>query len=494
MTRENKLKTAWDAYRAPFLSAFLFGLLAYGFLLTNKIPVDDDLPFFFGKGATTISGRWGLALLRFVMPDLSLPWFYGLLSLLLLSLAACLIVRIFRLESPVLQILLSGLFVCFPAETGTISYTFTSAPYALALLLAIASVAAFQCGGARRWIAAPTLLLCSCSIYQGYFAFAASFCLVLLIQRLLQKETDRAAVLREAAAMLLMLLLAAGGYGLSVLLQQRLLHFPALTADVVNTRQSLPMRVAVAYSAFLHILTRGYFGYVRGWLSCALHAAALLIVLAELFLRMKGQPLARRLLCLLALALLPLAVDCLYLLADTGFIHSLALYSFTSVYVLTAVVLDGQGERTGLLRRLTVVAMALVLAGNVCFANAFALCSYLEYENARSFYIELMIRAQQTPGFDESTRLALLGEPGEHILDQRQDFDFGDFTLPGNNIRSRVHAEELLHLYIGWDVPFADEAELAALRESETLAAMPCYPEEGSVVKDGELLILKLSE
>ena len=294
--------------------------------------------------------------------------------------------------------------------------------------------------------------------------------------------------------MLLMLLLAAGGYGLSVLLQQRLLHLPALTADVVNTRQSLPMRVAVAYSAFLHILTRGYFGYVRGWLSCALHAAALLIVLAELFLRMKDQPLARRLLCLLALALLPLAVDCLYLLADTGFIHSLALYGFTSVYVLAAVALDGREERTGLLRRAAALAMALVLAGNVYFANAFALCSYLEYENAKSFYIELMIRAQQTPGFDENTRLALFGEPGEHILDQRQDFDFGDFTLPGNNIRRRVHAGELLRLYIGWDQPFADEAEMAALQESETLAAMPCYPEEGSVVKDGELLILKLSE
>ena len=123
--KENRGKQLWDVYRVPFLSAFLFGLLAYGFLLANKIPVDDDLPFFFGKGATTISGRWGLALLRFVMPDLSLPWFYGLLSLLFLSLAACLIVGIFRLKHPALQIVLCGLFVCFPAETGTISYTFT---------------------------------------------------------------------------------------------------------------------------------------------------------------------------------------------------------------------------------------------------------------------------------------------------------------------------------------------------------------------------------
>ena len=444
--KEKRGRQLWDAYRVPFLSAFLFGLLAYGFLLANKIPVDDDLPFFFGKGATTISGRWGLALLRFVMPDLSIPWFYGLLSLVFLSLAACLIVGIFRLKNPALQIVLCGLFVCFPAETGTISYTFTSAPYALALLLAIASVAAFQRGKLWRCLAAPMLLF-SCAIYQGYFAFAASFCLILLIQRLLREDEDTAAVVREGLAMLLMLVLAAGGYGLSVLLQQRLLHLPALTVDVVNTRQSLLMRVAVAYGAFLHILTRGYFGYVRGWLSLALHAAGLLLVLAELFLRTRRQKLARRLLCLLALVLLPLAIDCLYLLADTGFIHSLALYSFISVYVLTAVVLDGRaGEGPRLPRRFAVLAMALVLAGNVYFANAFSLCSYLEYENAKSFYTELMVRAQQTPGFTEHTRLALIGEPGEQYVNQRQDFDFGHFTLPGNNIRSRVHAQELLQL------------------------------------------------
>ena len=493
--KEIRGKQLWDAYRGPFLSAFLFGLLAYGFLLVNKIPVDDDLPFFFGKGATTISGRWGLALLRLAMPDLSIPWFYGLLSLLILSLAACLIVGIFRLKNPALRIVLCGLFVCFPAETGTISYTFTSAPYALALLLAIASVAAFQRGKRWRYLAAPALLLFSCSIYQGYFAFAASFCLILLIQRLLREEEDTAAVVREGLAMLLMLVLAAGGYGLSMLLQQRLLHLPALTADVVNTRQSLPMRAAVAYSAFLHILTRGYFGYVRGRLSLVLHAAGILLVLAELFLRTRQQKLSRRLLCLLALVLLPLAVDCLYLLADTGFIHSLALYSFCSVYVLTAVVLDGRaGEGPRLPRRFAVLVMALVLAGNVYFANAFSLCSYLEYENAKSFYTELMVRAQQTPGFTQNSRLALIGEPGEQYINQRRDFDFGNFTLPGNNIRRSVHAQELLRLYIGWDVPFAGEEELAALRGSQALAAMPCYPYEGSVRMDGDVLIVKLSD
>ena len=66
--------------RLPFFSALGFGLAAYGFCMTNKIPVGDDLVGLFSKGATTVSGRYGLELLRLVMPDASMPWIYGLMS------------------------------------------------------------------------------------------------------------------------------------------------------------------------------------------------------------------------------------------------------------------------------------------------------------------------------------------------------------------------------------------------------------------------------
>ncbi len=126
--------------RLPFFSSLGFGLLAYGFCMLNKIPVGDDLVGLFSKGATTVSGRYGLELLRLVMPDVSMPWIYGLMSILMLSAAVCLIVRLFEIKSQVLQVLLAGVFVSFPAEAGTMLYMFTATPYALALLLTVAGV------------------------------------------------------------------------------------------------------------------------------------------------------------------------------------------------------------------------------------------------------------------------------------------------------------------------------------------------------------------
>ena len=478
--------------RLPFLTALLTGLLAHGFFLTNKIPVDDDLPFFFGKGATTISGRWGLELLRLVLPDYSMPWLYGLLSLLVLSVCACMIVVLFDIRNPFLKALLAAVFVSFPAETGTISYTFTSLPYAIALGLAIGAVCAYRGGGWQGFALAVAMLLLSCAIYQGYFAFAASFCVLLLLQELLRGEKSSGEVIREGLRMLGMLVLAAGLYGLSILLVNRLLHLPVLAKDVVNTRQSLLMRFALCYSAFLHTLTRGYFAYVRGSLSRLLHVLLALLVLWRGARLLRGRPVSHWLLAGLLLFLLPPAAYCLYMLADTGYIHSLALYSFVGVYVLAALVLDGETPAWD--RKLAALSLTVILAGNVTFANAFSLCCQMEFEQARSFAVGLVTRVQMTPGYDTSCPLALFGEATAGRSPLRERFGLDGFALPGNNITRTIQLPELSRLYLGWELPLASEEERQAIRDSGLLAEMPPYPADGSVVKVGDTVVVKLSD
>ncbi len=69
----------WRGYKLPFIATLLFGLAAHAFAMTNKLPFDDEAIYLFGKGTTTASGRYGLELLRLIMPDYSMPWIYGLI-------------------------------------------------------------------------------------------------------------------------------------------------------------------------------------------------------------------------------------------------------------------------------------------------------------------------------------------------------------------------------------------------------------------------------
>ena len=456
MNESKSARAAFREDRLPFFAALLFGLAAHGFWLTNKLPFDDDLPNFFTKGATWVSGRYGLELLRLVMPDVSMPWIYGLMSLCFLALAVCLTVRLFRIESRVLQALLAGALVCFPAEGATMGYAFTAAPYALALLLSVAGVWCFASKKRGRWVLAPLMLAFSCSVYQGYFAFAASFCVIGMLRALVREGKSARDVFLYGLRLLGLLLLALALYGLAVLVATKPLGLPLL-GEAVNARQSLALRTAVAYSAWLKTLFRGYFAYVPTPLSLALHVLLLLAAGASLLLRLRGE-------------------------------------RFASLYVLCAVLLDAPAPPAGeRLRAAASLALAGIVLGGAYFSNALGLYAKLQYEETKALYTSVLARVFSLPDFDESCRVAIVGNAPAARWDAGEKFPFEKLRLPGVNITDTRQAENLIRLYLGCELPFATEAEIDALVRSGALDGMPVWPYDGSVKRIGDLAVVNFA-
>ena len=94
----NRICSLCVEYRYPILGSVIAGMLAYTFAFTNKLVNLDDLYYMFSKGATIESGRWGLELMSFLFPDYSMPWIYGILSLVLITIGICICVRMFSIE------------------------------------------------------------------------------------------------------------------------------------------------------------------------------------------------------------------------------------------------------------------------------------------------------------------------------------------------------------------------------------------------------------
>lgn len=118
----------------------IWALLTYAFAFTNKLLNADEVPSLFSKGDTIGGGRWGLEIISLVFPDFSMPWIYGIMSIVIMAIVSCVILEIFTIEGKILQILLLGLWVCCSSWIGLFSYMFTSATYAVAILLAVVSV------------------------------------------------------------------------------------------------------------------------------------------------------------------------------------------------------------------------------------------------------------------------------------------------------------------------------------------------------------------
>jgi len=482
------LVAALKSNKLPFLSAVVFGLLAHMYAFTNKLLNADEISALFSKGATVKSGRWGLALTSYIFPDVSMPWIYGIISLLLLACAVCLIIRIFKIRSPALQLVLSAAVICFPAVLGNFCFMFTSAPYALAIFMAVLAVFLFRRGGKLRGVSGVILMALSLGIYQAYISLAASF-LVLILMQMLLEGSDAKEVLKKGVVYFLLLVAALGLYYLITFIVD-LVGGQGYQEYEFMSGGGIAARLSRAYTSFVRIFSDGYFGFVNSPLSVAAHLVIMLLAVGCITAGMiKGKNLRNTGLMLFLLLIFPLSMNCMYLIASVDIIHTLVLFSFISVYVMAAIVLDRAQGSALFLRDVTSVALALIVAGNVFYCNKVYLKMSLQYENAYAFYNTLMAQIMDTPGFDSDTVIDFVGSDAWGVK-KFDEIDTEKLTGPNDDLVNIYTRVDFMKYYMGIDLYSYREDTIYADWYDE----MPSYPDPGSIMMRPEenRIIIKL--
>lgn len=495
MTREKRIPAAaalWRENRLSFSAAMIAGLAAHGYAFGNKLLNHDEIESLFGKGATVTSGRWGLELVKVLFPDWSMPWIYGLVSLTLISLAACLMLKTLDIRTGAMRILLPALIVSFPSLTGNFCFMFTASAYAWSFFLTCLAVYLFRDGDLRRGAAGIPLLVLALGIYQAYISVGACLFLLLMLRDALDGEKTVPEIIRFGVKALGMLLLCVALYYGVTQLVFRVTgeRFNAYVTENVNGAVSFPRRVRMAYDAFLYIFTFRNFYLITSEASRYLHIVLGVLTIGALCcLALRGRKPLHAALAVCLLILLPLAVCCMFLIMTQESIHTLVLYGFVSVYLLMGLV----AER---LKRipaapLLAVPLAVIVMANVYFANMCYLKLDLQYENARAFYTVLAARVESAPGFDGKCRLCLVGKQ-DNLLHSFPELDTELFMGVNRELVNIYSRENLIRYYLGLDIPFADEAAAERLENDPRVAAMAEYPYEGSIRRVDDMLVVKL--
>lgn len=493
------------AYKVPLLSSLILGWLAYGFTFSNKLINHDEAFTLFGQGGTFSLGRWGLEIMERFFPQVSMPWIYGILSVLMAAVAACMICRIFHVRSRLLQALLAGSVVVFPSMTSTLTYMFTAAPYLAAFLAAAAAVLLLKKPTVLSSFFALGFMVLSLSCYQAYVSLAAGLLVVILIQELLEGKPVQNC-LKKGVFYLVFLAVSLVLYFIATQLINRLTghSFSGYADESMNlSLAEIPAKIAVAYKSFFRFFTEGYRGLMTTALSRVLHWGLLGAIVVFLILASRKMDWGRMALLAALVIILPLAMNCMYLFSTEDAVHTLVLYGFVSFYVLAVVLAEHclpLLPRTALgkiFRRLSVegsaLAMALILAVNIYTANAAALCLHLRYENACAFYTSLAADIQMQPGFDENTKLAIAGQyqsPAFYYDHFREINNIQGTTgfFPDNYSKNRF-----VEYYLGFPISFAGDEEVQAIEATKEYAAMPVYPYYGCMQWFGDTLVVKLS-
>lgn len=488
-------KNLMSEYRLTFLCGLLFGLAAYMYAITNKFVNPDELEYLFSKGATLDSGRWFLALTSAVFPDISMPWINGVISVTLLSTACCVIIHTFEIKSRLLQVLLAAVIVTFPAETLTMTYMFTVAPYALTFLFFSLSVYELTRGGKARCGVSVLLFCLGCAVYQAYLSLAASLFVVYIIIKLLKREwTAKDGICFGIKAVAVML----AGVMLYFSLNKLILfvtgteynEYASNSMNVELTPRKLLDFVKSAYLSFYYFFRYKYLQYISTKVAQISNALLLVVVFVAMIKSViKDRDLPRVILTVVLIVILPFAINCIVVFP---FVHSLMLYGFISIYVLSAAVLDNEDWSVGrlYLRDLGAICLAVIVMCNLVYSNKIYLKQKLVYEESYGFYTALTSRIKSLPGYSDDDKIALLGDGVEQVY-KISEIETTNLISVGDELLSVYSRDKLLRYYMGVGCEIIDETELT--QDQLVIAAnMPRYPADGGIVRDEGVIIVKL--
>ena len=198
----NLKKKILPQWTVCFWSAVLFGLLAHFYKITNWLPNWDSLVFRYDPQDMLGMGRWFLSVASAFSSHFDLPFFTGLLAILLHSVGAVLICCIFRVKKNTTALLIGGAVATFPTVTSVMTYNYVADAYAFSFVLAVLSAYFFTCEK-PRFILAAILLAFSVGTYQAYLTVTVMLLLCHLIRETLRKESTPKELLVKSGKFLL---------------------------------------------------------------------------------------------------------------------------------------------------------------------------------------------------------------------------------------------------------------------------------------------------
>jgi len=497
-----------------FSASMVLGFAAHMFVFTNKLPNHDDIGHLFEAGYGTYSGRWLLPTVLEWDGPFSIPWLIGLLGLLCLAGTVCLTAALLRIRRPLECVVTAGLMTAFPTVAGTFGYMFTADAYFLGLLLAaFGAWAASRMPKAGIPIGAAAICL-SMGIYQSYFPVAAALCVGTLIFDVLDGKMSFKELIIKGVKQVAALALGMAAYMVIVKITTRetgLVDYMGISTMGQLPISELPGLIFKSYKEYLYFFLKNDSGFHFWFIKyivplSGLCTAALLVLL----LSRSKLGAARSILVIVLVMLYPLAGHLIYIMTAGGEVHDLMRYGTVLLPVAT-VALAGYACRAYLdlsvsaqwLRAVTcwviLGSMALTAYSYMVADNKIYLKMELSYEQAYAYSNRLLTAIESCEGYSRGLPVALVGSSAMEQSAMYPTPQLDSINVTGaaalRDFRISYTYGEFLRFYLGFPDPvYLDGTELVdGLAERPEVAAMPLYPQEGSIKVIDNTVVVKLN-
>ena len=531
--------------KVTFFSCFAMGLITHVFMLTNKLPnLDDVTQTFSSLGSRVSSGRWFLGFATAISSTFSMPWVNGILCIVYISIAACFVVSLLKINQIIYSVLIAGLMISLPVVSATLTYMQSADAYFFSLLLAC--FAAFLAGRYKfGHLYAIIPLTFSTGIYQAYFGVAAGLLVLILIIDILTDHMPCKKTLIKGICFL-------GTLGGSMAMYFAVVKITTLKKGL-NSYGGIDKMGQVSRSDLIYAMIRAYksvAGYFIGN-SRTVHYLFMEILFAASFLmcaglivllcikkKMHKEPVKLLFLAVLVI-LFPLVCNLIYVMSPQGTIHYLMIYGLVlvPVFLLTVVdfhsvihtpdenepvqksvgvagfgtILINQKNQKWISIAQSISCWIITLTAAMCifnyliFSNQVYFKQFFTYEKAYAQSIELISRIQMTEGYTSKTVVVFVGTPLYSTPNGTPELDSVIITgaVEMHGLYGTYSYPRFLQRYLNFTQPI-EWVENGVLGDPDVFGVidpeaapiveeMPEYPDDGSVALIGDKIYVKFN-
>jgi len=476
-------------------------------MFTNKLPNRDEAGAIYHLQDYKNLGRWFLRVPAAISSSFNLPWVNGILSLLYISIAACLIVSCLQMKRLVLCVLADSIMVSFPSVCSTFSYIGFADAYFMGFLIACLAVyIAFKY--TYGFLAAIPFIVLSLGIYQAHFAVSATLMIGMLIIDTLKKSSFKQVFFK--AMKYVCSLLA----GIIIYMQVTKLFYWPLSdyrglTDIGNINISkFPALIMQAYYEVYAFFFQNSFAFHYPFMKYGFGIILFIFCSLILFIIIKGRIYRSKgsLFLLLALvAVLPLSSNLIIIMSGDENPHLLMLYSLMILFLVVLALINVGIEFVDLEKRYKWVVAGCYWGVGVFFAFCiynYALVTnesyfrlHMAYEQGYAYGITLISNIEYTEGYLPEDTVVFVGKPV--VTDATPDVpELSKITGIDAQLPGTWNYTGFLDQFLGFhqEIITMETAQLKEQGIYEEVEELPLYPAKGSVKKMGGYIVVKFTE
>ena len=511
-----------------FLSAFICGLFAHIYALTNHLYNYDELwhtPTGFGTGLEV--GRWALSITVWIQKVLfddcfTIPFINGMLTIILYAVAACFVVSALDIKDEFYAIVVGGLMTTFPALTCRMFFMFTTHYYAIGIAMAAAGawIIAKKKLNILKVMIAIALTVYGMAIYQANFTTAVCILVGNLLVWLITENVELKTAIKKCINYVLYL-----GACMALFLAGSKIAL-SITGKQMETYENLDKMGRLSMEQLIEGIIRCYKTFFKlpiidvysmnpnRIVKIAFLICFLIFLYTFVKVWMMKKEVYLKVLVSLVFAVLPIAVNLIIIMAiSSGTMYSIMVYEIVFVFIISIACLEAirtcNSDITAipnkmvidkvetLLNSVTAVMLVITVITYIWFANGNYLAMEYTNQHDNAYYQTLMTQIKSVDGYHADMPITMIGKPVVDSTYTRQDMIGGTFDLAGKgstNINA-YSSWNIMTRVLGYDpVNRNSDEEEEYFRGLDEVVNMPCYPSSGSIKIIDDTIVIKFQE